>query len=367
MTQMYSVHSIAPGPAHGVRRVFAIDIDERSSKKLHVPDPHRGPSTAGATYRHRCRYRYRSGGRSVPPLCTMHYPAPHAPVRGQLYSCRNLNGLMVMHAHASHRLKNDEAPLARPQLSLILLLGDRGEEKMTVHALLFALSALSPDTELGKAILQHAAGRRELQLADAVGVGDTSYSYEGIRAFFNTSRVIQSLCLPDGVLRPGRAALIEPRLHSRIAQSSVTRAPPPRAHMHVTLRLFASDFYTPFSFDNAVLGRSNLGGLGGRCTDAGLCAELQTVTQANDGPTNNLREVRFNLVANSRQLDPQGRAIPVDLRVTNETEYRAWNIRLNGIKRQVFGDKSGFFGVVNLKGAPLPPPRPRPCSQLPIQ
>ena len=86
-----------------------------------------------------------------------------------------------------------------------------------------------------------------------------------------------------------------------------------------------ADFYTPFSFDNAVLTRSNLGGLGGRCTEASLCTEMESVTQAND-----LREVRFSLVANSKTLDEQGNAIPIDLRVTNETEYRAWNIRLNG-------------------------------------
>ena len=115
------------------------------------------------------------------------------------------------------------------------------------------------------------------------------------------------------------------------------------------LNASAADFYTPFSFDNAILQRSNLGGLGGRCTDTTLCTEMQSVTQAND-----LREVRFTLVANSKTLDSStGSAIPIDLRVTNETEYRAWNIRLNGIKRQTLGDKSGFFGVINLKGPRL--------------
>ena len=36
---------------------------------------------------------------------------------------------------------------------------------------------------------------------------------------------------------------------------------------------------------------------------------------------------------------------PVDLRITNQTEYRAWNIFINGIKRKT----NGAFGVVNLQ------------------
>ena len=97
--------------------------------------------------------------------------------------------------------------------------------------------------------------------------------------------------------------------------------------------------------------RSNLGGLGGRCTeapDSGLCLESQAVTQAND-----IREVRFQGIATARQTDGDGTPIPIDLRIVNETEYRAWNIRLNGIKRQMVGSRSGAFGVINLKGPRL--------------
>ena len=114
--------------------------------------------------------------------------------------------------------------------------------------------------------------------------------------------------------------------------SDAMRPPPESEARHNLTHVHAccsggvgADFYTPFSFDNAILQRSNLGGLGGRCTEASLCTEMQSVTQVND-----LREVRFALVANSKTLDEQGNAIPIDLRVTNETEYRAWNIRLNG-------------------------------------
>ena len=46
----------------------------------------------------------------------------------------------------------------------------------------------------------------------------------------------------------------------------------------------------------------------------------------------------------------QGRWDPIWLRITNETEYRGWNVRLNGVKRVDDGEKVGFFGVINLLG-----------------
>ena len=51
--------------------------------------------------------------------------------------------------------------------------------------------------------------------------------------------------------------------------------------------------------------------------------------------------------------------VQIDLRITNESEYRAWNERLNGVKRQYEGDREGFFGVVNLLG-------PRSTTQRPL-
>jgi hypothetical protein len=44
----------------------------------------------------------------------------------------------------------------------------------------------------------------------------------------------------------------------------------------------------------------------------------------------------------------------IDLRVTNETEYRAWRVKLNGIKRRNQGDSAGYFGVINLLGPRSP-------------
>ena len=45
--------------------------------------------------------------------------------------------------------------------------------------------------------------------------------------------------------------------------------------------------------------------------------------------------------------------IQISLRVTNESEYRAWNTEWNGVKRQAQGDIEGYFGVINLLGPRL--------------
>lgn len=36
------------------------------------------------------------------------------------------------------------------------------------------------------------------------------------------------------------------------------------------------------------------------------------------------------------------------LRITNDTEYRAWNQRINGVRRVARGTQAGYYGVVNL-------------------
>ena len=103
------------------------------------------------------------------------------------------------------------------------------------------------------------------------------------------------------------------------------------------------DSFTPIGFDIAKLIRSNLGGKGGRCVTPGLCEELQTESTP--------REILYQTVGFTR---PPLAYEAIDLRVTNETEYRAWRIRLNGIKRQRTGDSFGYFGVINLLGPRAP-------------
>ena len=49
----------------------------------------------------------------------------------------------------------------------------------------------------------------------------------------------------------------------------------------------------------------------------------------------------------------------IDLRIVNQSEYRAWNQNLNGVKRRSQGAISGHFGVINLLG-------PRSAAQRPF-
>ena len=90
---------------------------------------------------------------------------------------------------------------------------------------------------------------------------------------------------------------------------------------------------------NTSLVRSNLGGQGGRCTELGACDELQT--------TSTPHELYFRDIAISYdKLTGSASKLGIDLRVTNTTEYRAWNPNLNGIKRR----SGGAFGSINLLG-----------------
>ena len=96
------------------------------------------------------------------------------------------------------------------------------------------------------------------------------------------------------------------------------------------------DSFTPVGFDIATLVRSNLGGMGGRCTTEGLCVEPQTASTPH--------EIYYQTVGVTRSGEP------IDMRITNQSEYRGWNIRLNGIKKNSKGSQTGYFGVVNLLG-----------------
>ena len=81
------------------------------------------------------------------------------------------------------------------------------------------------------------------------------------------------------------------------------------------------DSFTQISFEAARLRRSNLGGLGGRCDNNGaLCTEGQTTTSTP-------RDLYIENVG----VHTSGQ---IDLRIVNESEYRAWETARNGVKRQ---------------------------------
>ena len=85
-----------------------------------------------------------------------------------------------------------------------------------------------------------------------------------------------------------------------------------------------------------MLRRSNLGGLGGRCgPQPWRCAD-----GAPDEST-----PRDILIHDLGKMTSGSGETVIDLRISNESEYRAWNLNLNGIQIKKEG---GRFGVVNL-------------------
>ena len=68
----------------------------------------------------------------------------------------------------------------------------------------------------------------------------------------------------------------------------------------------------------------------------------------------------------SSQVDPVTKQSTVIwLRITNESEYRGWNTRHNGVKRQSSGTATGYFGAVGAPQWPAPQwiaPRLSPAS-----
>ena len=124
------------------------------------------------------------------------------------------------------------------------------------------------------------------------------------------------------------------------------------------LACIPADAFTAISFDHTRMVRSNLGGQGGRCRDttysdgtsvawSDVCEERCDALVCTSPP-----EIYLGNVG----VDPSGFCI--DLRITNETEYRANNANVNGVKRELYGTTEGFFGVLNLLGPRRPWQRP---------
>ncbi len=105
-------------------------------------------------------------------------------------------------------------------------------------------------------------------------------------------------------------------------------------------------------FDEASTVRSNLGGQGGRCLTE-HCDIPATADPPPEGEVPHevyIRDVGRNIV-DPEWLPPGGAANGeyIDMRITNRTEYYAWNTRWNGVK---LGDGTRFssFAVTNLAG-----------------
>ena len=108
--------------------------------------------------------------------------------------------------------------------------------------------------------------------------------------------------------------------------------------------------FTVLSFEHASLVRSNLGGLGGRCSRAGRCVEGAPLASTP-------HEIYFANVGRVTSATGGGEH-SLDVRIVNESQYRAWNVNINGIKRRRRDGVAGNFGVINLLG-------PRDSSQQP--
>lgn len=82
--------------------------------------------------------------------------------------------------------------------------------------------------------------------------------------------------------------------------------------------------FTNLDFQNSLLVRSNLGGLGGRCGTemSEWCVEVPSISGGSDHDI---------YIARVGHLPHRGEQI--DLRIVNETEYRPWNNLINGKRR----------------------------------
>jgi hypothetical protein len=98
-------------------------------------------------------------------------------------------------------------------------------------------------------------------------------------------------------------------------------------------------------FTQATLVQSNLGGQGGRCSMLTAFGTPSCIEPAPLVSTPNNSHLLFSDVGRVLGGGDAPEAERVWLQITNETEYRAWNANANGVKRQMYGGETGFFGV----------------------
>ena len=96
---------------------------------------------------------------------------------------------------------------------------------------------------------------------------------------------------------------------------------------------------------DGILEHSNLGGLGGKCTmvgQEGLCRS--GAPNASTPHEILMRDIGYlGLATIGDRLSES-----IDLRITNESEYRGYNPEINGIKASATTSQTGCFGVINL-------------------
>ena len=138
-----------------------------------------------------------------------------------------------------------------------------------------------------------------------------------------------------------------------ITSASTMPSAPPNAAPHTSnsgaptiAGCVPADSYVDIRFDGASVVRSNLGGKGGRCTDPSECDEVQSASTAREIY---IRDVGVHELGAEYNGGQRANRAPIDLRITNLTEYHGWNTPLNGIKHKT-GMRDGSFGVINLLG-----------------
>lgn len=129
--------------------------------------------------------------------------------------------------------------------------------------------------------------------------------------------------------------------------------PSPGANWFLDGNCTPPESFVPIRFDSAFTVRSNLGGQGGRCVESST--ECDEVYDAASTPHEILlRDVGTNNMAsfwNPTGMTSAGE--PIDMRLTNLSEYRGWNTALNGIKIKSGQTAFGAFGALNLLGPRL--------------
>ena len=180
------------------------------------------------------------------------------------------------------------------------------------------------------------------------------------------SSPVRSLSLPRALSCPGSClAPLGPRARSSWNRED-WRAAYFTAEELAALPCRPRESFTQLQInENSKLILSNLGGQGGRCVTttykdgstaqwSELCEERDPIDSGVGNNANNMHILIENVGAQTDYTTTPPTSRPVWMRITNESEYRAWRTVHNGIKRTGgAASNAGFFGVVNLLGPRL--------------